>query len=117
MTDIYTVSSDPGNISMANAWVGDWHSYALKLVDDNDTTVDITSATLSATYTNINTETPYSWTGGTAAITKQYAARGIVSILNPSAYPTTGTVRLTITATVGANVERYGPLLITVLQP
>jgi hypothetical protein len=117
MAIIYNLTEDPQNTIQVSAWVGDWHTYVVRLVDELGSPVDITTGTLSATFTNINTGAAYSFGGGSTVLTKQYSAQGIVSVLNPMAYPTAAEIRLTISFTVGTTVRRFGPLQITVLAP
>jgi hypothetical protein len=100
-----------------SAWVGDWHSYVVRLVDELGSPVDITTGTLGATFTNINTGAAYSFVSGSVTLTKQYSAQGIMSVLNPATYPTAAMVRLTVSFTVGSTVRRFGPLEIEVLAP
>jgi hypothetical protein len=54
---------------------------------------------------------------GTATLTKSLSSQGIVTILNPAAYPTAAVIRLTLSFTVSTTVRRFGPLLIEVLAP
>ena len=117
MAAIVDLYEDPEEVQQTSAWTGDWHVYVVRLVDELGSPIDITTGTLSATYTNIATGSAYSFGGGTVTLTKQYSAQGIVSILNPAAYPTSALVRLTIGFTVGSVVRRFGPLEIKVLAP
>jgi len=114
---IFNLTEDPQQIVQVSAWVGDWHSYVVRLVDELGSPVDITTGTLGATFTNIQTGAAYSFVSGSVTLTKQYSAQGIMSVLNPAAYPTAAMVRLTISFTVGATVRRFGPLEIEVLAP
>jgi len=117
MAAIIGLFEDPEQEQQAAAWVGDWHVYVVQLLDELGSPIDITTGTLSATYTNIATGAAYSFGAGTVTLTKQYSAQGIVSILNPAAYPTSALVRLTIGFTVASVVRRFGPLEIKVLAP
>jgi hypothetical protein len=99
------------------AWTGDWHTYVVRLVDSNGSPIDITTGTLGATFTNAATGIAYSFGGGSVTLTKSMATQGIVTVLNPAAYPTAAVVRLTISLTVSTTVRRFGPLLIEVLAP
>jgi len=117
MASIINLYEDPQQVQYQSAWVGDWHVYVVRLVDELGSPIDITTGTLGATYTDIATGSAYSFGGGTVTLTKQYSAQGIVSILNPAAYPTATTVRLTISFTVGSVVRRFGPVQIQVLAP
>ena len=115
--NIIEITEDPQEVTNISGWVNDWHTYVVRLVDDNGTPYDITNDTLSVTYTNVATGSAYSFVSGTAAITKQMNAQGIISILNPAAYPTPAVIRVTISATIGSTVRRFGPLEIEVLAP
>lgn len=117
MADIIDLFEDPEEVQQTGAWTGDWHTYVLRLVDENGSPIDITTGTLGATFTNVATGSAYAWGGGSVTLTKQYSAQGILSILNPAAYPTAAVIRLTISFTVGAVVRRFGPLLIEVAAP
>jgi hypothetical protein len=117
MALIFDLTEDPQQVIQASAWVGDWHSYVVRLVDELGSPVDITTGTLGATFTNINTGAAYSFVSGSVTLTKQYSAQGIMSVLNPAAYPTAAMVRLTVSFTVGSTVRRFGPLEIEVLAP
>jgi hypothetical protein len=114
---IFDLTEDPQQIVQVSAWVGDWHSYVVRLVDELGSPVDITTGTLGATFTNINTGAAYSFVSGSVTLTKQYSAQGIMSVLNPAAYPTAAMVRLTVSFTVSTTVRRFGPLEIEVLAP
>ena len=100
-----------------SAWVGDWHSYVVRLVDELGSPVDITTGTLGITFTNIATGAAYTFASGSVTLTKQYSAQGILSILNPAAYGTAANIRVTVSFTVGTDVRRFGPLEIEVLAP
>lgn len=115
--NIVNLSEDPEQVMQMAAWVGDWHTYVVRLVDDNGSPIDITTGTLSATYTNAATGVAYSFVSGSVTLTKSMATQGIVTVLNPNAYPTAAVVRLTLTLTVSTTVRRFGPLLIEVLAP
>lgn len=115
--NIVNLTEDPEQVMQMAAWVGDWHTYVVRLVDDNGSPIDITTGTLSATYTNAATGVAYSFVSGSVTLTKSMATQGIVTVLNPNAYPTAAVVRLTLTLTVSTTVRRFGPLLIEVLAP
>jgi len=117
MAAIVDLYEDPEEVQQTSAWTGDWHVYVVRLVDENGSPIDITTGTLGATFTNIATGSAYSFGGGTVTLTKQYSAQGIVSVLNPAAYPSAAVVRLTLSFTVGSVVRRFGPLEIKVLAP
>jgi len=117
MALIFDLTEDPQQVVQVSAWVGDWHSYVVRLVDELGSPVDITTGTLGATFTNIATGSAYSFGGGSVTLTKQYSAQGIFSVLNPAAYPTSADIRLTVSFTVGSTVRRFGPLEIEVLAP
>ena len=110
MAIIFNLSEDPQQVVQVSAWVGDWHSYVVRLVDELGSPVDITTGTLGATFTNIATGAAYSFVTGSVTLTKQYSAQGILSILNPAAYPTAANIRVTVSFTVGSDVRRFGPL-------
>jgi hypothetical protein len=114
---MFTLYEDPGKPTAASAWVGDWHGYVVQLVDENGSPVDITTGTLSATFTNIATGAAYSFGAGAVTLTKSLATQGIVTVLNPAAYPSAATIRLTIAWTVSTTVRRFGPLELMVLAP
>jgi hypothetical protein len=115
--NIINVTEDPEIVVQIAAWVGDFHTYVVRLVDDNGSPIDITTGTLSATYTNASTGVTYTFPSGSVTLTKSMATQGIVTILNPAAYPSAAVVRLTLTLTVSSTVRRFGPLLIEVLAP
>lgn len=115
--NIINLNEDPEVVVQSSAWVGDWHTYVLRLVDSNGTPYDITNDTLAVTFTNVATGSAYAFGGGSATITKQMNGQGILSILNPAAYPSAAVIRLTVSATIGSDVRRFGPLEIEVLAP
>jgi hypothetical protein len=118
MSKIYALSEDP-KLSMQETdvlWVGDRSALIMRLVDDNGTSVDVTTGTLAVDYTNALTGSAYTFPSGTATITKQYPAEGVISILPPSAYPTAGVIRLSVSFTVGTTIRRFGPLYTDVLS-
>lgn len=114
---MFLMFEDPENVTRAAAWVGDWHGYVVQLVDINGSPVDITTGTLSATFTNVASGAAYSFGGGSVTLTKSFASEGIVTVLNPAAYPTAAVVRLTIALTSGAKVRRFGPVEVEILAP
>ena len=114
ITNLY---EDPQEVQQMSAWVGDWHTYVVRLTDANGTPVDITTGTLGATYTDVATGSAYSFVSGSVTLTKSFSSQGIVTILNPAAYPTAADIRLTISFTVSTTVRRFGPLVIQVLAP
>jgi hypothetical protein len=111
MALIFDLTEDPQQVVQVSAWVGDWHSYVVRLVDELGSPVDIT------TFTNIQTGATYTFPSGSVTLTKQYSAEGILSVLNPAAYPTAADIRLTVSFTVSTTVRRFGPLQIQVLAP
>lgn len=115
--NIINITEDPEQVMQMAAWVGDWHTYVVRLVDDNGTAIDITTGTLGATYTNAQTGVAYSFGSGSVTLTKSMSTQGIVTVLNPAAYPSAAVVRLTVSFTVSTTVRRFGPLLIEVLAP
>jgi hypothetical protein len=115
--NIINITEDPEQVVQLAAWTGDWHTYVVRLVDSNGSPIDITTGTLAATYTTASTGVAYSFGGGSATLTKSLSSQGIVTVLNPAAYPTAAVVRLTISLTVSTTVRRFGPLLIEVLAP
>jgi len=117
MALIYDLTEDPQQVIQASAWVGDWHSYVVRLVDELGSPVDITTGTLGATFTNIATGSAYTFPSGSVTLTKQYSQQGILSILNPAAYPSAAMIRITVSFTVSTTVRRFGPLEIEVLAP
>ena len=117
MAIIFNLTEDPQQVVQVSAWVGDWHSYVVRLVDELGSPIDITTGTLGATFTNIATGAAYTFVSGSVTLTKQYSAQGILSILNPAAYPTAANIRVTVSFTVGSDVRRFGPLEIEVLAP
>ena len=117
MALIFDLTEDPQQVVQVSAWVGDWHSYVVRLVDELGSPVDITTGTLGATFTNIQTGSTYTFPSGSVTLTKQYSAQGILSILNPAAYGTAANIRVTVSFTVGTDVRRFGPLEIEVLAP
>ena len=68
---------DPETVMTTGAWIGDRYTYPVQLADENGSPVDVTSGTLSITYTDVATGSAYSFGGGSATLTKQYAAEGI----------------------------------------
>lgn len=118
MSKIYALSEDP-KLSMLETevlWVGDRSAVVMRLVDENGSAVDVTTATLAVTYINAQTGAAYTFPSGTATITKQYPAEGVISILPPSAYPTAGVIRISVSFTVGTTIRRFGPLYTDVLS-
>ena len=115
--NIINITEDPEQVVQVAAWLGDWHTFVVRLVDENGSPIDITTGTLSATYTNAATGMAYSFVSGSVTLTKSMATQGIVTVLNPNAYPTAAVVRLTLSLTVSTTVRRFGPLLIEVLAP
>ena len=118
MSKIYALSEDP-KLSMLETdvlWVGDMSAVVMRLVDENGSAVDVTTGTLAVTYINAQTGAAYTFPSGTATITKQYPAEGVISILPPSAYPTAGVIRISVSFTNGATVRRFGPLYTDVLS-
>ena len=115
--NILEITEDPQEVTNISAWTGDWHTYVMRLVDDNGTPYDTTNDTLSVTYTNVATGSAYSFNSGSATITKQLNGQGIISLLNPAAYPTAAVIRITIGAAIGSTVRRFGPLEVEVLAP
>lgn len=114
---MFVLNEDPEIVERTAAWTGDWHGYVIQLVDLNNSPVDVTTGTLTATFTNVDTGNAYSFGGGSVSLTKSLASQGIVTVLNPAAYPTSAVVRLTIALTNGTDVRRFGPLLTNVLTP
>jgi lipoprotein signal peptidase len=114
ITNLY---EDPNEVQQISAWVGDWHAYTVRLTDANGSPIDITTGTLAITYTNNATGVAYSFVSGTATLTKSFSTQGIITVLNPNAYPTAAVIRTTISFTVSTTVRRFGPLLIEVLSP
>ncbi|CAB5225947.1 hypothetical protein UFOVP757_17 [uncultured Caudovirales phage] len=118
MSKIYALSEDP-KLSMLETevlWVGDRSAVVMRLVDENGSAVDVTTGTLAVTYINAQTGAAYTFPSGTATITKQYPAEGVISILPPSAYPTAGVIRISVSFTNGATIRRFGPLYTDVLS-
>jgi len=115
--NIINLSEDPQFEQYAYTWVGDFHSYLFRLVDSNGTAVPLTGGTLAITYTNVYTGAAYTFPSGTSTLTPQYATEGLLTLGLPSAFPTVGNVRVTVTLTVGAVVRRFGPLYFYVQQP
>lgn len=114
---MFQLNEDPEIEVRTAGWIGDWHGYVVQLVDLNGSPVDITTGTLSATFTNVATGSAYSFGGGSVTLTKSLSAQGIVTVLNPAAYPTEANIRLTIALTNASTVNRYGPLIIGVQAP
>ena len=118
MSKIYALSEDP-KLSMLETevlWVGDRSAVVMRLVDENGSAVDVTTGTLAVSYINAQTGAAYTFPSGTATITKQYPAEGVISILPPSAYPTAGVIRISVSFTNGATIRRFGPLYTDVLS-
>ena len=61
MALIFDLTEDPQQVVQVSAWVGDWHSYVVRLVDELGSPVDITTGTLGATFTNIQTGAAYTF--------------------------------------------------------
>lgn len=118
MSKIYALSEDP-KLSMLETdvlWVGDRSAVVMRLVDENGSAVDVTTGTLAVSYINAQTGAAYTFPSGTATITKEYPAEGVISILPPSAYPTAGVIRISVSFTNGATIRRFGPLYTDVLS-
>jgi hypothetical protein len=117
MSKIYALSEDP-KLSMQETdvlWVGDRSALIMRLVDENGSAVDVTTGTLAVNYINALTGSAYTFPSGTATITKQYPAEGVISILPPSAYPIAGVIRITVSLTNGT-IRRFGPLYTDILS-
>lgn len=112
--NIIQVTEDYEDVQRIAVCVGSIQVYALQLLDSEGSHVDITAGTLSVSYINVATGAVYAFTGGSPVLTKWYAEQGVVSLLNPSAYPTPAQVRITVTWTDGSTVRRFGPLIVTV---
>jgi hypothetical protein len=112
--NIIQIDEDFENVERISVCVGSLQVYALQLLDSDESHVDISAGTLSVTYINVATGASYAFSGGSAVLTKWYAEQGVLSLLNPSAYPTPGQVRITITWTNGSIVRRFGPLIVSV---
>ena len=108
---------DPEQVQQVAAWVGDWHGYVVQLLDANGSPIDITTGTLSATFTNIASGAEYTFPSGSITLTKSFASQGVITVLNPAAYPSAEMVRFTIAFTVGTVVRRFGPLEFEILAP
>lgn len=112
--NIIQVTEDYEDVQRIAVCVGSIQVYALQLIDSDGAHVDITEGTLSVSYINVATGGAYAFSGGSPVITKWYAEQGVISLLNPSAYPTPAQVRVTVTWTNGSTVRRFGPLIISV---
>ena len=115
--NIINITEDPEQVVQVAAWVGDWHTFVVRLVDENGSPIDITTGTLSATYTNAATGVAYSFVTGSVTLTKSLSSQGIVTILNPAAYPTAAVIRLTLSLTVSTTVTNTsGTYTVTVTR-
>lgn len=117
MTTLLRMVEDPDTSTHVGAWVGDFHPYNLSLVDAQWSQVDITTGTLSVTFTDDTTGLPYTFPSGSAVLTKKWADEGLIELVLPAAWPTAAIVRVTVALTNGAIVRRFGPLLVGVSAP
>jgi len=100
--------------SPASSFVGELQTVYLQLLDHDGSPVDITTGTLTASYVNSLTGAAYTFPSGTATLTKVSNPLGIVSLLNPSAYPSSARVRVVVTFTNGAVIRKFGPMIVGV---
>lgn len=96
------------------AFVGDLSTMYLELKDHDGSPVDTTTGTLTVSYSNVTTGAAYTFTSGTATLTKVANSVGLISLLNPNVYPSAAKVRVVITLTNGAVIRKFGPVMITV---
>ena len=85
MALIFDLTEDPQQVVQVSAWVGDWHSYVVRLVDELGSPVDITTGTLGATFTNIATGSAYSFGGGDRKSTRLNSSHVALSRMPSSA--------------------------------
>lgn len=100
--------------SPVSSFVGELSTVYLQLLDHDGSPVDITTGTLSASYTNYITGATYTFPSGTATLTKVSNPLGIVSLLNPAAYPSPARVRVVVTLTNGSVIRKFGPMIVGV---
>ena len=108
---------DPTQAQAFSVILGENVSYALQLIDTNGTAVDVTTGTLTVSFTNNATGTAYTFPSGFSVVTKSFPGQGVISVALPSAWPTTAVVRMTVTYTNGSVVRLFGPVLVTVVAP
>lgn len=94
-----------------SAFVGDLSTMYLELRDHDGSPVDTTTGTLSVSYTNATTGAAYTFSSGTATLTKVANSVGLTSLLNPNVYPSAAKVRIVVTLTNGSVVRKFGPLV------
>jgi len=117
MTPIIRLIEDPDTSTHHGSWVGAFYPYSLALVDAQWSPVDITTGTLSVTFSDDTTGLPYTFPTGTAVLTKKWSEEGLIELTLPSAWPTAAMVRVTVALTNGAIVRRFGPLIVAVSAP
>lgn len=108
---------DPTQAQAFSVILGENVPYALQLIDTNGTAVDVTTGTLTVSFTNNATGAAYIFPSGVTVIAKSYPAQGVITVTLPSAWPTTAVVRMTVTYTNGSVVRLFGPTLVTVVAP
>lgn len=108
---------DPTQAQAFSVILGENVPYALQLIDTNGTAVDVTTGTLTVSFTNNATGAAYTFPSGVTVIVKSYPAQGVITVTLPSAWPTTAVVRMTVTFTNGSVVRLFGPTLVTVVAP
>ncbi len=91
MTTLLRMVEDPDTSTHVGAWVGDFHPYNLSLVDAQWSPVDITTGTLSVTFTDDTTGLPYTFPSGSAVLTKKWADEGLIELVEEAGH--SGVVR------------------------
>jgi hypothetical protein len=108
---------DPTQAEAFSVILGENVPYVFQLIDTNGTAVDVTTGTLTVSFTNNATGASYTFPSGTSVVTKSFPGQGVITVTLPSAWPTTAVVRVTVTFTNGAIVRLFGPTIVTVVAP
>lgn len=115
--NIIPMYEDPTQAQTFSVILGENVPYSLQLIDTNGTAIDVTTGTLSVSFTNNATGATYTFPSGTTVVTKSFPGQGVITVTLPTAWPTSAVVRMTVTYTNGAVVRLFGPVLVTVVAP
>lgn len=108
---------DPTQAQSFSVILGENVPYNLQLIDTNGTAVDVTTGTLSVSFTNNATGAAYTFPSGTTVVTKSFPGQGVITVNLPTAWSTSAVVRMTVTFTNGSIIRLFGPVLVTVVAP
>lgn len=115
--NIIPTYEDPTQAQAFSVVLGENVPYNLQLIDTNGTAVDVTTGTLSVSFTNNATGSPYTFPSGSTVVTKSFPGQGVITVTLPAAWSTSAVVRMTVTFTSGAVVRVFGPVIVTVVAP